>query len=377
MTSAERVTAALESADVDYTPCSQLFWRWGPTPREQFQWKDDEERLKFVVGELGLDEVLLLPLFGVNWEAPERSWVEHVRGERWPILHSEVDTPRGPLHASIKKTEDYELDQVHFFSDWAVSRFVEPWIQSMEDVEKFASIFQPPDDELAARQKAELQDQQKLAEKWQLAIVGVGNCALNVMQWLMGAQQALFMSMDHPEVIDTLIEVLLSAWRKKLETYLSWGLRIVIRNAWGSTTEIWTPDQVKRWVVPQIQQEAATVHGVGGMIGLRSWTGLRTMLGILDCMDVDFIHGPDPVLDKIGPATVRAAVPGKCIWGGVSAQMHIGEGTPETVRRAVRDAFSAFGNKGFILEAVPFIRAHRPWKNVLAMIEEWKRLRRG
>ena len=76
-------------------------------------------------------------------------------------------------------------------------------------------------------------------------------------------------------------------------------------------------------------------------------------------------------------ATLRAAVPGKCIWGGVSAQMHIGEGTPETVRRAVRDAFSAFGNKGFILEAVPFIRAHRPWKNVLAMIDEWKRLRRG
>ena len=80
MTSAERVTAALKSADVDYTPCSQLFWRWGPTPREQFQWKDDEERLNFLVGELGLDEVLLLPLFGVNWEAPKRSWVEHVRG---------------------------------------------------------------------------------------------------------------------------------------------------------------------------------------------------------------------------------------------------------------------------------------------------------
>ncbi len=369
------MTAALRSGDVDHTPCSQFFWRWGPTPGARFQWKDDEERLNFVVGELGLDEVLHVPLFGTNWEPPRRSWVERAPGGRWPLLHSEVDTPRGPLHASIRKTEDYESDEVPFFSDWTVSRLVKPWIENMEDVEKFACIFQPPLDELASAQKAELEAQQKLAGKWHLALVAVGNCTLNMMQYLMGLEQALLMSMDHPEVIDAINDVLLSAWRKKLEMYLSWGVRIVIRSAWGATTEFWTPEQINRWVMPQIREDAAMVHGVGGVMGLRSWTGLRTMLDILDRMELDFVNGPDPVLDRVDPGALRAALPGKCIWGGVSAQMHIGEGTPETVRRKVRDAFEAFGNRGFILAAVPFIRAHRPWENVMAMIDEWKRLR--
>ena len=371
----ERINAALRSGEVDYTPLSQLFWRWGPTPSERFHWKDDEERLKFVVGELGLDEVLLVQLFGYYFEPPKRSWIEHLPGEPLPLLHSEVDTARGKLHASIKKTLDYPHDDIPFQCDWSVSRFVEPWIGDMADAEKFASVYQGPDDELTSRQKAEFEDQHRLAGKWQLPIVAVDSCDLCQMQWLMGAEQALFMSMDHPEIIDATIDVLQPASQKKLETYLSWGVQIFIKNAWAATTEIWTPDQIRKWVLPQIQAEAAMVHDAGGVIGFRSWTGLRTMLDILDVMDVDFVNGPDPVLDKISPATLRTALPGKCLWGGVSAQMQIGEGDEQIVRRAVRDAFDACGRRGHVLDAVPYVRAHRPWNNVTAMIDEWKRLR--
>jgi hypothetical protein len=45
------------------------------------------------------------------------------------------------------------------------------------------------------------------------------------------------------------------------------------------------------------------------------------------------------------------------------------------VRRAVREAFETFGRTGFVLSAVPSIRAHWPWENTLAMLDEWQRLR--
>ena len=95
----ERINAALRGGDVDYAPLSQLFWRWGPTANERFDWADDEARLEFVVGELGLDEVLLVRLFGVHLEPPKRSWVEQVPGEELPRLHSAVETPAMKMSA--------------------------------------------------------------------------------------------------------------------------------------------------------------------------------------------------------------------------------------------------------------------------------------
>jgi hypothetical protein len=55
--------------------------------------------------------------------------------------------------------------------------------------------------------------------------------------------------------------------------------------------------------------------------------------------------------------------------------MHLGEGTQEVARQAVRDAFATFGKRGLILSAVPSIRAHWPWENALATFDEWRRLR--
>jgi uroporphyrinogen-III decarboxylase len=64
-----------------------------------------------------------------------------------------------------------------------------------------------------------------------------------------------------------------------------------------------------------------------------------------------------------------------CLWGGVSAPMHIGEGRPEEVRAAVRQAVEIFGRRGFILTAVPSIRPHWAWENVVAMLDEWRKVR--
>ena len=372
MNAEQRVTAALRGDEADYTPCVPTFWTGSPK-REAFIWKDEDERMAFHIEELGADAVLH---FGLpDKQPPFRSWMAHVPGEDYPLLHSEVLTPKGKLKATIRKSEDYPTDHIPFFSDWAASRYVEPWIETMEDVEKFTSVFLPPDDAQLAEVRARLEQVRKLARKWKVAIIGGAFFALNGPIHLMGAERAVLTSVDSPEVIDALIEAFRSVHRKKLELLLSWGVNIILRNGWYDTTDFWSPSQFERWVVPHLKEDIAQVHASGGIFIYQACTGIKPLLPILAGLDFDCLLEPEPVLGKMDMAELKAALPGKSFWGGLSAPVHIGKGTPETVRQAVRDAFRAFGNTGFILKAVPSIRAHWPWENVLAMVDEWKRLR--
>ena len=366
------MTAALKGAEVDYTPCVPYFWRGYPR-NEAFIWNSEEERLAFYLETLGVDFMLQ---FGVSHRQPPfRSWVENSTAEKYPFLHSELDTPKGKLEAVIKKTEDYQDEHIPFFSDWTVSRYVKPWIENLEDVEKFASIYLPPESPQIANAKARLTNLQNFAQKWGVPIMGGGLFSLNAVIHLMGAEQAVLASVEMPEVIDSLNQVISSVDRRKLEVMLSLGVRIVLRNGWYDTTDFWAPDQYEKWVAPRLREDIELVHSAGGIFVYQACTGIKYLLHILAGLDFDCLLEPEPVLGQIDMADLKAALPGKSFWGGVSAPIHLGEGSPEIARQAVRDAFRAFGNTGFILKAVPSIRAHWPWENALAMVDEWKRLR--
>ena len=234
------MTAALKGAEVDYTPCVPYFWRGYPR-NEAFIWNSEEERLAFYLETLGVDFMLQ---FGVSHRQPPfRSWVENSTAEKYPLLHSELDTPKGKLEAVIKKTEDYQDEHIPFFSDWTVSRYVKPWIENLEDVEKFASIYLPPESPQIANAKARLTNLQNFAQKWGVPIMGGGLFSLNAVIHLMGAEQAVLASVEMPEVIDSLNQVISSVDRRKLEVMLSLGVRIVLRNGWYDTTDFWAPDQ--------------------------------------------------------------------------------------------------------------------------------------
>ena len=90
------------------------------------------------------------------------------------------------------------------------------------------------------------------------------------------------------------------------------GVDVIVRNGFYETTDFWSPRQLERFLLPYLHER------------------------------------------------------------GVSGPMHLGEGTQEVARQAVRDAF---GKRGLILSAVPSIRAHWPWENALATFDEWRRLR--
>ena len=372
MTSKERLLAALRRREVDHVPCAPAFWT-GKPDYQSFTWKDQDAYLAYVLEELDADARLYVSVGSPL--PPYESWTEEVASEDYPLLHSRLETPKGELRASIRRTEDYEEEDVPLFSDWTVSRYVKPWIETMEDAEKFASVYLPPTDAEAARARDDLAAAQRLSERWQVEIIGHSGFALNGAVHAMGAEQGVLLAMDHPEVVDVFMDAVYRNHSRALDVLLDLGVTTILRNGWYDSTDFWSPDQFARWVFPQLRADIEKVHGAGGIYIYQMCTGIGPMLPQLAQLPFDCLLEFEPALAMVRLEQVRDALPGKSFWGGVSAPVHLENGSAEAVRQAVRDAFEVLGTTGLILKAVPSIRAHLPKTNIDAFFDEWRKFR--
>ena len=376
MTSRERVLAALRRQDVDHVPCCPFLSESLKGP--QYTWKDRADSLERIVHGLGLDGHVSVGV-EASWhpDVTARVWTEEFPDEPWPILHKQISTPAGPLTASVRLTDDWPHGRdIPLNSDWNVSRFVEPWIQTMVDVERYQYVQLPPDDATVHQARERFAAQRKLADQY--GVITYAGCGMGLTSGLQlfGAEQGVTLSMDHPEIVERFLEIEHRATLKRAELLAELGVDVICRNGFYETMDFWSPRQVRQWLVPLIQKEIEVMRSSGAAVTYTVCTGIMPMLDILAELDFDAYNAIEPVLTGQDMEQVaRELGPRHAIWGGVSGPIHIGEGTPETARQAVRDAFRIFGKRGLVLNAVPSIRAHWPWENALAMFTEWRTLR--
>ncbi len=377
MTSRERIIASLKREEVDYVPCMPTWWGEGA---EGFEWAKSswDEYLGKIIEELGLDAFFSFSIPSTRHpRTVERVWVEHSAGERFPLIHKEIDTPKGKLKAVVRKTDDYPYEKdITFLSDFNSPRYIKPWIENIQDVEKFSYLYLPPDDKILKKSNEEFSELRQLAEKWQVPIIGFGGYSLSAAICLMGAQNAVLSSIDNPEIIEGLLDIFHSAQRKIIEIMLDWGVEIILRYGWYDTTDLWSPNQYKKWVIPHLKEDINLTHSKEGLFIYEACTGIKPLLPFFKQLEFDCLMEFEPVLGQLSIEELKKELGDKkTFWGGLSAPMHIGRGTPQETREAVRRSFTCFGHRGFILKPSPCIRASWPWQNVLAMIDEWKTLR--
>jgi len=376
MTSRERMLAALRRQDIDYVPCCPSFSASLVGP--QYTWAGRADSLDRIVNDLGLDAVVHVGV-EASWhpDVTTRVWTERVPDEPLPILHKRIDTPAGPLTAAIRITEDLEhKNDIPLNSDWNVSRFVKPWLETMEDVERYRYVQLPPSDEAITKAKERFRTQKRIADEY--GVITHADCGMGLTSalQLFGAQESVLIAMDCPEVIRRFLEIEHRATMKRAEVLADLGVDVIRRNGFYETTDFWSPRQLWEWLVPLLKEEIEVMKSAGAAVTYTVETGIMPILDILAELDFDAYRDIEPAL---GHQNMRVVAEKLCdrhaIWGGVSGPMHIGEGTPEEVRQAVRRAFEVFGPRGLVLSAVPSIRAHWPWENALAMFDEWRELR--
>ncbi|MEW6357463.1 MAG: uroporphyrinogen decarboxylase family protein [Planctomycetota bacterium] len=376
MTPRERLLAAIRREETDYIPCAPTFWS-SPTV-EGYRWESLDERFDVCINRLGVDAAFDLGVSAARHpDVKELAWVEEKSGERYPLIHKEIETPAGTLTCTVRKTEDYPHgDDIPLVSDFVVSRIVKPWIETMEDVEKYSYLCMPPPDDAIGRLRASLASRRELLDKYQIPVRSACGMGLTASLSLCGAEGAALLSVDKPDVIEALAEVEHRAAMQRVKLAVELGVDMISRNGFYETTDFWSPAQIERFILPRLQREVRLAHEGGVPVVYTVCTGLMPMIPQLQKSGVDCLIAIEPVLGNQDMKVIaRELGKDKCIWAGVSGPIHIGEGSPEEVRAAVREAAATFGRRGFILSAVPSIRPHWPWENVMAMIDEWKKVR--
>ena len=376
MTSRERMLAALRRQDVDHVPCCCAFSPSLAGPA--YTWQGRADSLDLIVNHLGLDARVVVGV-EASWhpEVTARVWTEERSGERWPVLHKEISTPAGPLTASIRVTEDLpHKDDIPLNSDWNVSRYVKPWLESMEDVERYRYVQLPPSDQAIAEAGERFSRQKQIADEYDVITYAGCGMGLTAALQLFGPEQAILTSMEHPERIERFLEIEHQANMGCARVLADLGVDVICRNGFYETTDFWSPRQIRRFLVPLLRKEIDTMHAGGAAVTYTVETGIMPILDILAELDFDAYNAIEPALGHQDMTVVRDKLCDRhAIWGGVSGPIHIGEGSPQGAREAVREAFRVFGRRGLVLSAVPSIRAHWPWENALAMFDEWRRLR--
>jgi len=381
MTSRDRVLAAMRREEVDRVPVVMDFWTAGPE-EQQFSWESPEERIAWD-REWGFDSCLYLPppwegdgAAKMNPAIQQRVWEESDPDGPYPILCSEWTSPGGTLTSKVRKTDDYPFDTVHLFQDYNTPRYVKPLLASGEDLLTFIEMdpYQVRAERGYAEWREECESLKGVADREGIPVGCSGGTSLDYVIWGARAEQAILLALDYPEETRAFLEYLNDFSDQRVQLCLEAGADFVIRRGWYESADFWSPVQFADLAAPFIQREAELVHQAGAASVYLMCTGTMPLLPELDKLDFDCLQKAEPVLADQNLQEIAAVLGDrKSFWTGLSAPMHIGLGSPEDVREAVRDAFGTFGHAGFLLMAVPSVRRHWPWEeNLSAMMDEYR-----
>ncbi len=396
MTSKERMLAAIDCGEVDYTPCSfMLFFNLYE------RCKSDEEYIEEQL-ELGLDAYVHVGQLnhtmhrygGLHPDVKASEWIEQKDGVKY--FCRRLETPAGPLTSRIRQREGWPTeDDFQLMNDWIVPRAEEVLVKPEQDIDKVKYIFGPFRDEDIARLREEAAIAKKIAERYQLIQVGgwkgsvkpggyldPGVMGCDAMAWLSGFQEIMVLSVTKPELIKEYANIIHEWNLKQIEIYLDvTDADLIVRRGWYETTEFWTPAAFRSIIAPTLRREANLVHQTGKKYGYIITSAFLPILDDILDSGIDVLIGLDP---KEGKGTELQTVKNRfsekrrAIWGGVSGAVTVEMGTLEETKEAVIGTLEVLGKGGgFILSPVDNVRedTEKAWKNTRVFITMWKRYR--
>jgi len=391
LNSRERLLRALRHEPPDYVPCAFMSFT-AMRGRCQNAYELVEQELA-----LGLDSWLFIPsswrgqrtlhpdLRGLPVRIPPSTktllWMENLPGEQFPVLHKEYHTPAGVLTTLVRKTTDWHHGNfVPFFDDYQIPRAIKPLIVTAEVVAVLRTMLQAPSEADIAAFHAEVGRARAFCAQKGVLLAGGWGVGADLAAWLCGLQNLMLLAMDQPQLLEELL-ALIAAWNEaRMRVVLEAGVDLYIRRGWYEGADFWSPRLYRRFLLTQIQREAALAHEYGALFGYNMTTGALPMLGNILESGVDVILGVDPLQHGERPLeTMRDKLGGRvCLWGGVNGAITVEEGTEDDVRAAVIQALETMrGVNGFILSPVDNTTeiTLNAWHNVDVLVQTWQERR--
>ena len=380
MTSRERMLAALRRQPVDYPPCAPWFnplsehQRVGK--RWQFPWGPSErERCEYSKNVLGVDPIVPCGTGGAAPAPGVSSRVWFADGHICKVY----TTPAGELTSTVRYDDRWPhgLD-IPFFSDFNPAHAVKFWIQSEQDLECFSYVHRPLDRAacLEATRFAINETKRRIAEPLGLATWASCGYGLTGALQVFGPTNVCLLAAEKPEWIHRYLEIDHAVNLRSIEIALELDIDIIGRNGFYETCDFYSPRMLEDFLFDKLQAETKLIHEGGKVETYTVNTGVMPLLDLLRRLDLDCLLSVDIAFNDMDIEVMQEKLAGtKSQWTGPSSSYQLQEQDPEVTRQAVRDCLRVFGKTGYILSPAPSAHSIMPWENVLAMIDEWKKLR--
>lgn len=377
MTSRQRILAALRGDEVDYVPMVLHFWSQPLHPKAK--WASEAERLSWFV-QRGWDASVKVTT-RVSPLPEVRTEVRHEQDGESTILHQIWRTPAGVIEERLRATTDWHAARrgsgpVGLGDDFRTPRYIEFPFKTEDDLEALPYLFPVEHAADMEAMRAAHARSRALADEFAVPLIAFHPAGMDWLTWLFPPEEMVVRMVEQPGMMCRILDHINEAFRRRLDLLLALGVDAVLRRGLYESTDFWSPRIFAECAVPPLKQEINRVHNAGALHIYDMMSGIKALLPQLAELEFDCLIDFDPAYGGLPDLGVlRDALPGKSIWGGISAPEHLGRGSPEETERAVQNAFACCGHRGFILGPRAGIRHDWPWENIEACDRAWRRLR--
>ena len=387
MTSRERLLAALNCQQPDFPPCAFMMYKGLKN-----QCKDYFEFLQKQIA-LGLDTIVELPprppvvvndhynLHGLPVSYDPRvqmhEWSEkNEAGGNW--LFKEYVTPDGTLSVEVPRTKDWPWgEHIPFLDDHIVPNARKYLVDRPEDLQALRHLLVPPTTREIETYRQESQPYLDFAREHGLLVAGGWGVGADMVGWLCGLKNLIFMTYRQPDFLHELLEIIADWNYARMQAAFSLPLDLYIKRAWYENCDFWTPVNWKKFIQPSLRRDAELAHQAGAKFGYLITSQAMPLIDAITESGVDVLIGVDPREYDLEALALKTQ--GRlCLWGGVNGHLTVEGSTPEQVTGEVEFAMQLLASQGgFILSPVDNVREYSPQieRNVKALIESWERLR--
>ncbi|MBE3143968.1 MAG: hypothetical protein IMZ61_08605 [Planctomycetes bacterium] len=390
LSSRERMLRSICFQETDHIPCCFMSFA---TLRKRL----DDNWFKVAESELsmGLDSMLFIPmaprsqrkdhpdLRGLPVRFYPQVKVKEWREDKSPgsgVLYKEYSTPAGKLTTCVNLSEDWPHgDHIPFIDDYQIPRVIKPLVTCRQDLEALEFLLIPPQDDDIIQFNNEADAAHAFSSGHGILLAGGWGVGMDMANWLCGMENLMVLSIEQPDFVTDLFEMIHQWNLKRMEVVLSAPVDLYFRRAWYEGCDFVLPKFYKQVILPRLAAEVNLAHEHGVKFGYICTSGTKPMLDYYLQAKIDVLVGVDLVQDPhANLPNLRSKLGGKVsLWGGVSAAVTVEMGSETDVRQAVRQAIHDLGPDGFILSPVDNITVDEPrsWQNINYFIDEWQNLR--
>ncbi len=312
--------------------------------------------------------------------------------EGHPLLFAEWETPAGTLRSVVLETEDWRDSErhshmenrilgdgrrdegdwdVYLFDDWNCSRFEEPPIKSMQDLEALKYLLRLPGDEELARWRSAVDEAKGIAAEHDYPLRARRTFGAEAGLWFMMTEDFLCATIMEPDLVQAMTDVVADWQMKRVEMALDAGVDILMHRGWYETPDYFGGERYGTFCRPLIDRLAEACHQAGAQLTYQRTQGNTQSIDVLRDLPIDHLWGMEPGPGREDMGFLKREIGDRItLWGGVETTYTINEGSPDDVRTAVRETIEILApGGGFVNMPTAYATTEAPVENIRAAIQ--------